>query len=236
LERFINFSFSNDELSDLHLCLHAPKLDIKVASIQVGASSLTHLTSELVEADFVVRGRLADTLTKNMKETFKKRFGDEVPTEFAGLAEVLKVLAASLFSEVKSQTEDFFRARKACRTRAFVSCCSKLRADLLLKSSSFSVLLFQQSVINTILAELRTADKDPATAFGKKFVPKGQAGSKGQKRKRKGDGGRAKKSFQKEQKQGGNAIQGSKGGRHHKRGKGKGSEKSSNPKPSTSSQ
>jgi len=149
----------------------------------IGASSLAHLTSELVEADFVSRGLLADTLTnwvtsqallKNMEETFRKRCGDEGPTEFAGLAEVLKVLAASLFSEVKSWTKDFFRARKDCRTRVFVSCSSNLRVDLLLKFYPFSVLLFQQSVVDTIVAELRTADKDPATVFGKKFVPKGQ--------------------------------------------------------------
>jgi len=57
LERFINLSFSNEELAELHLCLHAPKLEAKVASIQlVGASSLAHLTSEQIEANFAVRG------------------------------------------------------------------------------------------------------------------------------------------------------------------------------------
>lgn len=59
-----NLSFSNDELRDLHLCLHAPKLDLKVATVQVvGASSLTSLTQELVDADFLARGPLVDTLT-----------------------------------------------------------------------------------------------------------------------------------------------------------------------------
>ena len=246
LERFINLSFANEELRDLHLCLHAPKLDVKGASVQViGASSLAHLTSELVEADFLSRGRLADTLTnwvtaqallKDMGGVFSDKFGDEVPIEFTGLSEVLKVLISSLFAEVKTRTEDFFKARKACRARAFVSCPSHLRADLLLKSSPFSVLLFQQSVVDTVLAELRTADKDPATAFGKKFIPKGQAGSKGQKRKKKGDGGRAKKAFHKDKQQGGNASQGDKGGRNRKRGVGKGKDKSAEPKPSTSSQ
>jgi len=38
LEKFINLSFSNEEHSGLHLCLHAPKLESKVASIQFGGS------------------------------------------------------------------------------------------------------------------------------------------------------------------------------------------------------
>jgi len=34
LDRFMNLSFGNPELSHLHLCLHAPKLDLKCASTQ----------------------------------------------------------------------------------------------------------------------------------------------------------------------------------------------------------
>jgi len=196
LDRFINLRFSNDELKDLHLCLHAPKLDIKGASIQLlGASSLTNLTSELVEVDFVARGRLADTLSnwvttqallKDLEETYEKRFGDGASTEFVSHIEVLRVLVAFLFSEVKTRTEDFFRARKARRNKVFVSCAANLRADHLLKSSPFSVLLFQQSVVDTILAELRTADKDPGLAFGKSLFPK----DKQDLRRRKGSGKR----------------------------------------------
>jgi len=169
-----------------------------------------------------------------MQETFGNKFGEDIPTDFTNLIEVLKVLVAALFTELKTRTEDFFRARKACRVRSFISCGSNLRADLLLKSSPFSVLLFQQSVVDTILAELRTADKDPGVAFGKKSVPKPQSGAKGRKRKGKGDGGQANKSFRKEQEPGANANQGAKGGKSRKRGKGKGKGKSSDPKPSTS--
>jgi len=166
-----------------------------------------------------------------MEETFGNKFGEEIPTEFTSLAEILKVLFASLFTEIKTCTEDFFRARKACRVKSFTSCGFNLKADLLLKSSPFSVLLFQQSVVDTILAELRSADKDPVMAFGKKSVPKGQAGSKGQKRKRKGNGGQADKSFRKEQDPRGNAIQVSKDGKRRKHGRKdvKGKEKGSLP-------
>jgi len=33
LERFVNISFFNEELKDLHLCLNAPKLDAKGTSV-----------------------------------------------------------------------------------------------------------------------------------------------------------------------------------------------------------
>jgi len=52
-----------------------------------------------------------------------------------------------------------------------MACASNLRADLLLKLPPFSALLFEQGVVDTILAELRTADKDSSVAFGKKSVP-----------------------------------------------------------------
>jgi len=142
-----------------------------------------------------------------MKETFGERFEDCLPTKFLSLMEVLKVVSSSLFTEVKFLTKDFFRARKACRMKIFSSCGANLRADLLLKSSPFSAHAVPQSVIDTVLAELRTADKDPTLAFGKKSFPKTQVGTKGQERKNTSGGGR---------------------------GKGKG--KSSDPKPSTSGQ
>jgi len=66
----------------------------------------------------------------------------------------LAVLAASLLSSVKDRTEEFFKARKACRDRVFMGCSVNLRADLLLKSSPFSTQLFKQSVVDTILSEL----------------------------------------------------------------------------------
>jgi len=246
LERFINLRFSNEELSELHLCLHAHKLESKVASLQLGgAASQVHLSNELVDTDFVDRAHLADALSnwvasqallKSMKETFGGKFGDSVPSEFTNLSEVPRVLGSSLCTEVKNKTEDFFRARKACRVKVFSSCGANLSANLLMKASPFSILLFQQSVVDTVLAELRSADKDPTVAFGKKSFPKNQVGSKRQKRKNTGGGSRQNKSFRKEQ-DGGKADQESKGGRRCKLGgKGKGKGKSSKPKPSTSSQ
>jgi len=51
LDRFINLSFANPELRHLHLCLHAPKLDLKGALVQLlRACSLTNLS-----ADFMAR-------------------------------------------------------------------------------------------------------------------------------------------------------------------------------------
>jgi len=124
-----------------------------------------------------------------MKETFGKKFSESVPSDFTSLSEVLRVLGASLFREVKMRTEDFFRARKACRVKVFSSFGTNLRADLLMKSFPFSVLAFLQSVVDTVLAELRSADKDPTVAFGRKSFLKSQVGSKGQKRKKMGGGG-----------------------------------------------
>jgi len=105
-----------------------------------------------------------------------------------------------------------------------------------MKFSPFSALLSQQSVVDTVLAELRTADKNPTLASGKKTFPKTQVASKGQKRKNTGGGGRTAKSFRKEQ-DGGKVDQESKGGKRRKHGgKGKGKRKSCDPKPSTSGQ
>ena len=89
-----------------------------------------------------------------MKEAFRESFENCLPTKFSSILEVLKVLLSSLFTEVKFRTEDFFRARKACRMKVFAFCGANLRADLLLKSSPFSALLFQQSVVDIVLAEL----------------------------------------------------------------------------------
>lgn len=62
LERLINVAFFNEELKDLHLCLNAPKLDAKVASTQLlGAYNVAVLPSELIEADFLARGRLSNS-------------------------------------------------------------------------------------------------------------------------------------------------------------------------------
>lgn len=72
-------------------------------------------------------------------------FGDEVLTVFVSHIEVFKVLISSLFMEVKLETKDLFKVKKACHDKVFTSCATNLRADLLLKSSPFSVLLFQQS-------------------------------------------------------------------------------------------
>jgi len=128
LARFINLSFSNEELAEFYLCLHAPKLDAKVASIQlVGASSLAHLTSEQIEADFVARGRLADILTNWVTfqaflkngETFGNRFGNEIPTEFASLSEVLKVLVASLFLGGQDSDREFFQSQEGLQGEGF---------------------------------------------------------------------------------------------------------------------
>jgi len=61
-----------------------------------------------------------------------------------------------------------------------------LGAVLLLKSSPFSDLLFEQSVVDTIMADLRTVVKNPGQAFGKKSDPhKSLPGSGSRKRKRK---------------------------------------------------
>lgn len=95
--------------------------------------------------------------------------------------------------------------------------------------------------MDTILAELRTSDKDPVLAFGKKFVlTKGQTAFKGTKRKRKAEEGRGNKCFHKEQQsQGGNSPQGNGGAKSHntkRRAKRRGQDKSANPQPSTSGQ
>jgi len=133
-----------------------------------------------VDADFLARARLADALSNwitsqalfhSRKETFGEKFEDCIPAKFSSLTEVLKVLSSSLFTEVKFRMEDFFRARKACRMRVFSSCRANLRADLV-KFSPFSALLFQQSVVDIVLAELQTEDKDPSLAFEKRPFPK----------------------------------------------------------------
>jgi len=55
----MNISFSNDELKDLHLCLNAPKLDAKGASVQLlEAYFLANLSADLVDTDFVARGKV----------------------------------------------------------------------------------------------------------------------------------------------------------------------------------
>lgn len=78
-----NLSFSNDELQDLHLCLHAPKLDLKVATVQVvGASLLTSLTQELVDADFLARGpsQKQKTYSKSRRRAMIKFLHHVLPT------------------------------------------------------------------------------------------------------------------------------------------------------------
>jgi len=60
----MKIGFSNDKLKELHLCLNALKLDVKGASVQLlGAYAPPNIPGELVDADFVSRGRLADALT-----------------------------------------------------------------------------------------------------------------------------------------------------------------------------
>jgi len=177
----MNISFENPELCHIHLCLHAPKLDLKGAAGQLlGAYSLSSLLSELVEADFGARSRLAEALlqwtsSQAMLGTFKTsltvQFGNNIPSTFMDHRNSLAVLAASLLSSVKDRTEEFFKARKACRDRIFTGCSANLCADLLLKSFPFSTQLFEQSVVDTILSELRTAHKAPGSAFGKCVAP-----------------------------------------------------------------
>jgi len=72
-----------------------------------------------------------------------------------------------LLTEVRLKTEQIFKTRKACPDKVFTACSPNSRAYLLLKSFPFLALLFEQSVIDTILAKLRTADKDLGLAFGK---------------------------------------------------------------------
>jgi len=180
LERFVNISFFNEELKDLQLCLNAPKLDAKWASVQLlGAYFLASLPSDLVDADFIVRGRLNDAITnwlatqslyKSMQASYEK-YGKEIPYDFCDHIEATRVIGSFLFVEVKNWTEDFFRTRKACSNKVFTSCASNQRADMLRKFSPFSALLFEQGVIDTILVELRTEEKVPGMAFGKKSVP-----------------------------------------------------------------
>jgi len=177
----MNISLENPELCHIHLCLLAHKLDLKGAAGQLlGAYSLSSLSSELVEADFGARSRLAEALLQwtssqamlgTLKTSLTVQFGDNIPSTFVDHCNSLSVLAASLLSSVKDRTQEFFKARKACRDRVFTGCSANLRADLLLKSSPFSAQLFEQSVVDTILSKLQTADKDPGSAFGKHAAP-----------------------------------------------------------------
>jgi len=49
LDQFINLSFANPELRHIHLCLHAPKLDLKGALVQLlRAYSLTNLSADFM--------------------------------------------------------------------------------------------------------------------------------------------------------------------------------------------
>ncbi|EJW94879.1 hypothetical protein EVA_17013, partial [gut metagenome] len=171
LDKFMNISFENPELRHIHLCLHAPKLDLKGAAGQLlGTYSLSPLSSELVEADFGARSKLAEALLQwtssramliSLKSSLSTQFGENIPSAFVDHFKALNVLESSLLSSVRDRTEDFFKARKACRDKVFTVCSANLRADLLLKSSPFSTQLFEQCVVDTILSELRTADKDP---------------------------------------------------------------------------
>jgi len=156
-------------------------LDAKVASMQLlGAYNLGVLPAELSEADFIARGRLSDSLTnwlatqslfKGMQASYHMQSGNEIPDIFVDHLESTKGIVSSLFTNFKYRTENFFKARKACRDKNFMSCPNNLRTDLLLKSSPFFILLFEQGVINTLLTELRTADKDLQRGFGKKSFP-----------------------------------------------------------------
>ena len=193
VDRFINQSFYNPELKDLHLCLHAPRLDLKGAVQLLGAYSLSGLSSELAETDSLARARLADALVSwtssqalidSWVTALEQNFPQGLSALFVANMDSLKVLTTSWLSEVKHRTEDFFRARQACREKVFASCALNLRSDLLLRSSPFSVQLFDQGVVDTILAELRTADKEVSAAFAKKsFTARGQSTPRGQKRK-----------------------------------------------------
>jgi len=105
-----------------------------------------------------------------------------------------------LFAEVTNLIEDFFKARKAWRDKVFSACPSNLRADLLLRSSPLSPLLLEQSGVDTILTQLRTADQDLGAAFGKKaYTEKPLPGksNKNKKRKRSNEPGQGNKPFQK---------------------------------------
>jgi len=106
-----------------------------------------------------------------LEASYEEKFLAEIPAKFVDHIEALRVLTSLLLTEVRLRTEEFFKTRKACPGKVFTACSSNFRADLLLKSTPFSALLFEQSVVDTILAELRTADKDPGSAFGKKPFP-----------------------------------------------------------------
>lgn len=107
LERFINLAFFNVEIKDFHLCLNAPKLEAKVAYVQLlGGYNLCVLPSELIKADFIARARLNDSLTnwlptqslyKEMQELYRTHFGNEIPDSFIGHLESIRVISSSMF-------------------------------------------------------------------------------------------------------------------------------------------
>lgn len=91
LDRFINLSFVHSELCHLHLCFHAPKLDLKGASVQLlGAYSLTNLSADLVEAVFLARSKLADAISDwtssqallESVASYEDKFLSEIPANF----------------------------------------------------------------------------------------------------------------------------------------------------------
>jgi len=138
LDCYINISFANAELSHLHLYLHAPKLDVKGASVQLlGAYTLSALSSELMEADFLACLRLADAITnwtflqallKALEASYKDKFLTEIPADFVNHIEASRVLSSSLLTEVRLRTEEFFKTRKACHDKVFTACSLNLRA------------------------------------------------------------------------------------------------------------
>jgi len=246
LEKFLNVSFDNPELRHIHLCLHAPKLDLKGAASQLlGTYSLTQLSSELVESDYNARSKLAEALMQwtssramliSFKSSLSAQFGDNIPSAFVGHFKSLNILESSLLSSVRDRTEEFFKARKACREKVFAGCTANLRADLLLKSSPFSSQLFEQGVVDTILSELRTADKDPGSAFGKRSAydrSRSRSTSRGgSKRGKKSGAGPSFKPFHQEQPQGnaGSSQPAARGKKQQRfRGRGRGQYKPNRP-------
>jgi len=110
----MNISFENPELRHIHLCFHAPKLDLKGAAGQLlDAYSLSSLSSELVEADFGARSRLAEALLqwtfsqamlRTLKTSLTAQFDENIPPIFVDHRNSLSVLAAFLLLSVKDMT------------------------------------------------------------------------------------------------------------------------------------
>jgi len=121
-------------LKDLHLCLNAHKLEAKVATSQLlGAYNLGVLPQDLIDADFIARRKLSDSLMnwlatqllyEGMQESFKFQFGREIPDAFIDHLDATMVILSYLFSYFKTKPRNFSRLGRLAMTR--YSCPSLL--------------------------------------------------------------------------------------------------------------